>query len=408
METNLQNTKKSVFVTTNGCNRRLLDAARLIEYFRINEYIISDSAKNADYIFFFASSLNSVRVNESFKLIEDYSGLSGELIVLGCLPAALPTLFKKRFSGKALIIRDMNNVDSLFPDFKIKYADIPEENTPLSQNMLYKGIELKVFFHRLHLYLNSPLLIKEKIYSFLNKHKEESNNTCFLWVSRGCPNQCSFCSERNAVGDLKSRSLKDIIEEYAKLLNEGKREFELIGDDVGSYGVDKNTDLPNLLEELSVLDKDLNVKWIIKHLHPKFLIKYKNELIKYTINGKVTDIICSFQSGSNRVLHLMNRNHTIEEVIETITDFRKANPKLKFATNIIAGFPSETDEEFDKTLEVLDLLKFDRVHLIKYFDAESTDSHALEPKIDNKVINKRIRRAKKFLKKRKIFYQSRD
>jgi tRNA-2-methylthio-N6-dimethylallyladenosine synthase len=251
-------------------------------------------------------------------------------------------------------------------------------------------------------------MIKEKIYSLINREKEENYDTCFLWLSRGCPNQCAFCSERKAVGDLKSRTQESILIEYRQLLDEGKKEFELIGDDIGSYGTDINSNLPELLNELSKIDKGLQVRWIIKHLHPKFLIKYKNELIKYTVNGKVTEIICSFQSGSNRVLTLMNRNHSIEEVIDTITFFRNANPNLKFATNVIAGFPTETEDEFDKTLEVLKQLNFDRVHLIKYFDAEGTDSYDLKPKIDDEVINKRIKRAKKYFKKNNIFYQSRD
>lgn len=399
---------KSVFVTTNGCNRRLLDAARLVDYFVLNGYNIADSSSDADFIFLFASSLNNVRVKESLKLIEEYSKQKGELVVLGCLPAAAPTLFRKKFKGKALTIKDLNKIDSFFPEFTVNYYDVQEKNVPLSKSVLNKGIRFKMLMHRLFFYISSPLLIKEKLYSIINKDKEENYDTCFLWLSRGCPNQCAFCSERKAVGDLKSRSAESILIEYKQLIDEGKREFELIGDDIGSYGTDINSNLPDLLNELSKIDEGIEIRWIIKHLHPKFLIKYKNELIKYTLNGKVTEIICSFQSGSNRVLNMMNRNHSIEEVIETISFFRNANPKLKFATNVIAGFPTETEEEFDKTLEVLKLLNFDRVHLIKYFDAEGTDSYDLKPKIDDEVINNRIKRAKKYFKKNNIFYQSRD
>jgi tRNA A37 methylthiotransferase MiaB len=395
-------------VTTNGCNRRLLDASRLIDYFSINGYNIANSSSEADYIFLFASSLNNVRVKESIKLIENYSKQKGELIVLGCLPAAAPTLFRKKFSGKALTIKDLNQIGTFFPEFKVDYSDVPEKNIPLSKNVLNKGIRFKMLMHRIILYLSSPALIKEKIYSLINKEKEENYDTCFLWLSRGCPNQCAFCSERKAVGDLKSRTAASILIEYKQLLDEGKREFELIGDDIGSYGTDINSNLPELLNEMSEIDDGMEVRWIIKHLHPKFLIKYKDQLIKYTLNGKVKEIICSFQSGSNRVLTLMNRNHSIEEVIDTISFFRNANPELKFATNIIAGFPTETEEEFDMTLEVLKLLNFDRVHLIKYFDAEGTDSYELLPKIDDEVINNRIKRAKKYFKKNNIFYQSRD
>jgi tRNA A37 methylthiotransferase MiaB len=399
---------ESVFVTTNGCNRRLLDASRLIEYFRLNGFRIAENAREADHIFLFASSLNRIRVEESMQLIEDLSRQKGELIVLGCLPAAAPTLFRKKFHGKALTIRDLNDIDTFFADIQVPFREVPERNDPLAKHELYKGIKLKMFFHRLHLYMSSPKMVADRIYALINKEKEESNDTCFIWVSRGCPNQCAFCSERKAVGDLISRPAAEIVAEYSKLLNLGKREFEFIGDDVGSWGIDSNSTLPYLLEQLSLADEGIKVKWVIKHLHPKFLIKYRDDLIKYTLNGKVTEIICSFQTGSNRLLGLMNRNHTIEEVIQTISDFRAANPNLKFATNVIAGFPTETEEEFDQTLEVLKLLNFDRVHLIKYFDAEGTDSYTLEPKVSNEVIDARIKRAKKYFKQHRLFYQSRD
>ncbi len=399
---------KSVFITTNGCNRRLLDAARLIQYFRLNGWQIAESSDTADYIFLFASSLNRIRVDESIRLIEDFARQKGELIVLGCLPAAAPTLFRKRFGGKALTIKDLNLIDTYFPDFRVPYREVPECNEPLQKNLLYKGIRMKVFMHRILLYLQNPKMVFGRIYALWNREKEESNDTTFIWVSRGCPNECAFCSERRAVGNLISRSVDSILTEYRALLQQGKREFEFIGDDVGSWGIDQQQFLPSLLSALAEADQGLQVKWIIKHLHPKFLIRYRDELIRYTRNGRISEIICSFQSGSNRMLALMNRNHTIEEVIETISAFREASPRLKFATNVIAGFPTETEEEFDMTLEVLKLLRFDRVHLIKYFDAEGTDSYVLEPKVPDRVINARIRRAKKFFRKNKLFYQSRD
>jgi tRNA A37 methylthiotransferase MiaB len=104
----------------------------------------------------------------------------------------------------------------------------------------------------------------------------------------------------------------------------------------------------------------------------------------------------------------MNRHHTIEEVIQVLKEFRKAIPGIKLATNIIVGFPTETEEEFLLTLHVFDQVYFNRVHMIKYYDAEGSDSHNIFPKVSDQAIRERIKFAKKFLKERDIYFQTRD
>jgi tRNA A37 methylthiotransferase MiaB len=88
--------------------------------------------------------------------------------------------------------------------------------------------------------------------------------------------------------------------------------------------------------------------------------------------------------------------------------FRNEMPHIKLATNIIVGFPSETEEEFQMTLDVFNTIPFDRVHLLHYFEAEGSDSSKIQEKVDNKIIRKRINKAKKFFRKNGIYCQSRD
>ncbi|MBN1951923.1 MAG: radical SAM protein [Bacteroidales bacterium] len=401
-------TIRKVYIASNGCNRRLLDAERLERYFRANGWLITDSPKNADYKLFFASALNRVRIDESFDIISRLAGFPGETIVLGCLMEVAPYEFSQRWDGKAIAVKDMDAIDQVFSDFSVKYRDIPLSNTPMPSRNIYKTVSPSEFIkQRLSLAI-SPARLGDKVYSYFNREKKENYQSTFIWVSAGCPNKCSFCAERKVVGDLVSRPMNDIVNEYRKLLEAGKRSFEFIGDDVGSYGLDTGTHLPDLISRLSEADKGYQVNWVIKHLHPKFVIKYQKDLIQVAKDGKVKEIICCFQSGSNRLLELMNRQHTIEQVIDTLTDIRKVLPEIKLATNIIVGFPTETEEEFDQTLQVFDKVYFDRVHMIKYYDAEGSDSHTLEPKVSGEAIKARIARAKHFLKKRNIYFQTRD
>jgi len=319
-----------------------------------------------------------------------------------------PTEFREKWKGKFLAIKDMNEFDSFFGGFEHRYSDIPPGNRPANSGNIYKMVSPDVFIkQRLALAMN-PVKVGEKLYSFLHRQQKENYDTTFIWVSNGCPNKCSFCAERKVIGELQSRPLIDIVAEYGKKLEEGRRTFEFIGDDVGSYGLDINSSFPELIGELNRRDAAYKVHWVIKHLHPKFIIKYQDDIIDTARSGKVKEIICCFQTGSNRLLDLMNRQHTIEEVIITLKRFRQALPEIKLATNIIVGFPTETDEEFNQTLAVFDEVYFDRVHMIKYYDAEGSDSHEINPKISDESIARRIKHAKKFLKHRGIYFQTRD
>jgi threonylcarbamoyladenosine tRNA methylthiotransferase CDKAL1 len=399
---------KKVYITANGCNRRLLDAKRLTDYFKKNQYQIVKHPKDADYILFFATALNDVRIKESWEFVERLKKHAGELILLGCLQEAVPSEFKEKWKGRHLRIKDMNKIDEFFPEFKHHYKEIAFSNKTFPIHGIYKGVYPKICFRRIFDYIKKPYRILDKIQSIVHKEKQENFNTTFIWLSQGCPNKCSFCAERKTVGDLISRPIEEIAQEYSNLIKDGKTDFELIGDDVGSYGIDIGTDLPALIKRLNEVDKGENIRWVIKHLHPKFIIKYRKEILTLAQTGKTSEIICSFQSGSNRILELMNRNHTIEEIIDTLKMFRQEMPEIKLATNIIVGFPSETEEEFQKTLDVFNSIYFDRVHLLKYFEAEGSDSSLIPDKVDDTIINKRIKKAKKFFRTKKIYCQSRD
>lgn len=397
---------KYVFITSNGCNRRLLDAARLKQYFKQNNFNITNSPQNADFLFLFASALNQVRIDESLNLIKKLNNYNGEFFVLGCLPETSKEQMQTVFQGKSFPIKDMHLIDAYFPDNKISYKDIAEKNVPLLSKWLNKNNSF-CFSRLLHLIIH-PNKLFEKIYLYRFRKYKEDYSSSFIWVSRGCPNNCSFCAEKNVVGKVISRSIEEISNDYIRLIEDGERTFEFIGDDVGSYGLDINTSLPELLNAICKEDEGLNTHWMIKHLHPKFMILYKNELLPVIRSKRVTEIICSFQSGSNKILDLMNRNHTIEQVIETLSLFIKEKPNIKLATNIIIGFPGETEEDFLATLNVFKKIKFTRVHIIKYYDAENTESYRLENKVDEEIIKERIQKAKRFFRQNNIFYQSRD
>lgn len=120
--------RKKIFITTNGCPRRNLDSMRLSKYFKANHCTIVMSPEEANYILFVTCSFKQSKENESFKYIEKYLKYKGELIVLGCLPDIAPNKFKRKYKGKYLSTRTLEDIDKLFSSFKIKFKEIPDAN----------------------------------------------------------------------------------------------------------------------------------------------------------------------------------------------------------------------------------------------------------------------------------------
>ena len=168
---------KQVYIASNGCNRRLLDADRVRRYFLMNGWKITPSPKEADYNVFFASALNRIRIDESFDIITRLTRYSGETIVLGCLMEVAPTEFRERWKGKFLAIKDMQEFDSFFPDFQHKYGEVPPGNTPARSGNIYKAVSPDVFLRqRLSLALN-PVKLADKFYAHLHREQKENYDT---------------------------------------------------------------------------------------------------------------------------------------------------------------------------------------------------------------------------------------
>ena len=134
-------------------------------------------------------------------------------------------------------------------------------------------------------------------------------------------------------------------------------------------------------------------------MHPQWLLKYKHELLKIIKEDKITEINCDFQSGSRKILRLMNRYYNIDDIVNTLLSFKKANKKLSIYSQFIIGFPSENDRDFKDTLKFIKRAKLDRFKFHLYSDREGTLASKMECKIPEKVMKKRLKIAKKIFDK---------
>ena len=389
---------------------RALDSTRLHNYFIVNNQLIVNTPELADYNIIVTCGVIRKQVNSSFVIIEDHLKYKGELIVLGCVPAIAPEEFEQKFKIKYLSTKNLNDIDTFFPDFQIKFKEVPYAHEPYKNHIEYDVFKeqdrkdtvenfSKEFEFSKKFLAKCVSTVKSKISN--NLKKGEKADVRYISISSGCRNKCAYCGIRNAIGPLKSKPLEQCLSEYKNLIEQGYRNFRIIADDLGGYGLDINSSFAELLDKFSEIDKNLKTSWIFEDLNPKWLMLYKDTLYKYVKKKKLIEILCPLQSGNNRILKLMNREYDINKVIELLLHFKKANPFMTIISHAIVGFPTETEEEFKDTLKMLEVLNCAELTILGYHDAESILSHTIEPKIPDSIIQERLNRVRHLLDKLK-------
>ena len=219
-----------------------------------------------------------------------------------------------------------------------------------------------------------------KINKFLNKTR------AFVKIQDGCNNFCSYCIIPYMRGNIRSKDIDIAYEEIKSLVNNGYKEIVLTGIHTGSYGTGKDYDLVDLIKRISVLDnlKRIRISSIeITELNDKFI----NEL-------KINDKICNhlhipIQSGSDKILKLMNRKYNIEEFKNIVNKIRNVRPDINLTTDLIVGFPEETDEDFDETYNNLMDIEFSKIHTFPYSKRDNTPA-ALMKQVDDNIKKVRV------------------
>ena len=209
------------------------------------------------------------------------------------------------------------------------------------------------------------------------------------WVSvmYGCNNFCSYCIVPYVRGRERSRASADVIRECRELIDSGVREITLLGQNVNSYRSDMS--FAELLANIAQISGDFIIRFMTSH--PK---DTSDELIE--VMSKYKKIAPHFhlplQSGSNRILSLMNRTYTVEKYLDTVKKLRLAVPNVALSTDIIVGFPSEGDADFMATLSVLSAVKFDMVYSFIYSPRVGTRAAKMSERVDGAVAGERMER----------------
>ena len=192
-------------------------------------------------------------------------------------------------------------------------------------------------------------------------------------IASGCMSECTFCQTKLAKGELNSFRIGDIVRQVNKEIEDGCKEVWLSSTDNGCYGLEIDTDLPTLINSVSEIPKDFKIR--IGMMNPMYMPRICDGLLKSFENNKVFRFLhVPVQSGSDKVLNDMKRGHTAKTFRNTVKRFRSKFPNFTISTDVIVGFPSETEADFDQTIELLEETRPDIVNLSKYSQRPGTEA----------------------------------
>jgi threonylcarbamoyladenosine tRNA methylthiotransferase MtaB len=238
--------------------------------------------------------------------------------------------------------------------------------------------------------LLNKIFPEQELPEFSIKHFD-SHTRAFVKVQDGCNSFCTYCIIPYVRGRSRSRTVPEIMQEVETLVSNGFKEVVLTGINIGDFdgGVKKEETPVRLAELVRLVDKVPGLERLrLSSIDPD---EVDDDLADSILNGKTTcpSMHIVLQSGSNVILKRMNRKYTRQIFLDTVDRLRCAHPDFTFTTDVIVGFPGETDLDFEDTLEVMQYVEFAKVHMFPYSDRPRTRSMLMPNKISHEMIKKR-------------------
>ena len=363
---------KKAYIQTFGCQMNEHDSDRIAELLKRDGYFMSDNPFDSQVIILNTCSVRESPENKVYSQlgrIREYKENNKDVIigVGGCVAQQ---------EGDRILKRE-KAVDLVFGTDQL--MRVPE----LVENARQGRRESVTSWMKREGKKQNFIPVEE-----LNTGKVEGGKA-YLSITKGCDNFCSFCVVPFTRGRLVSRDLEHIVLEAEDLIRKGAKEIMLLGQNVNSYKF-KDYDFYYLLKTIAALNGLDRLRFISPH--PK---DWNDQLSELMADSKV---ICDqlhlpFQSGSTRIVDLMNRGHTTEEYCRKINYLKKLLPSVGLSTDIIVGFPTETEEDFQSTLDVLEELRFTQIYAFKYSSRPKTRAEKMEDDVPKSVKEERLARA---------------
>jgi threonylcarbamoyladenosine tRNA methylthiotransferase MtaB len=384
-----------IYITTDGCEVGKLYSSFIQQRFlKTNRQIVTTSdPKEADLILFYACGLTAVKEEQSLRTIDVIKSMmkpSARLLVWGCLPKQNPESLRKEYSGPILGPTDLNFFENFLKQIANEpecsnITQIPDSNLPWKGELLQPiSLMEQKMIYRLFNYFDGYL---SRLFFKAN------SNIFYLRVAEGCTSNCTYCSERLVWGTVKSKPLEKVISEFEGGLEKGYTNFFLCAEDFGAYGVDIGLKATDLLEGLVEAGNDKNYKITINELSPPYLKNMLPDFEKIFATGKIDTLGVQVESGSDRILKLMGRQYKAEEWRNLMLRINRDFPSINLSTHFMVGFPTETEEDFNSTMKLLDFpLLLKEILIFKFSFRPNIPAAKLPGQIPQNVIEFRARR----------------
>jgi MiaB-like tRNA modifying enzyme len=327
-----------IWVESYGCSASFADAEMISGLIVNGGHTLAENSRDADLNLIVTCSVKDATANKMVNRIKRLK--SKPLVVAGCLAKAEPKSVQK-FSPNASLMgpNSIGKTLQIIDTALLGKKRIELEDSDVTKTGLPK------------VRLNPVVGIVE--------------------IASGCMSECTFCQTKLARGDLQSYRLGDIVRQVTHEVQDGCKEVWLTSTDNGCYGLDIGTTLPELVNRVSEIPHEFMIR--VGMMNPMYMPKIKMDLVKSFESNKVFKFLhIPVQSGSNQILHEMKRGHTAETFRDVVRKFRDRFEKFTISTDIIVGFPGETQEDFDHTIQLVKETRPDVVNLSRYSQRPGT------------------------------------
>jgi len=336
----IQNTLK-IYIETYGCTMNQADSDILRGIISKKHRITG--LNEADVVVLNTCGVVEFTERKILKRAEELKKTGKKVILSGCLPKIAPKKVKKVVD--VAIGTNVGEID--------------------------KAIDFAVLNQKFFSVKRSDI---DKSGLYFTKVRKRETAIAIVSISEGCLGKCTFCATKFARGRLKSFEIDNIIREIKCVVDGGFKEIQLTSQDTGVYGMDKNYGLPDLLRAISSIEGDFRVR--VGMMNPANALTMLNELIDAFKSNKIYKFLhIPVQSGDNQIIKDMGRDYSVEDFKHIIKAFRNSFDDVMISTDIIVGFPSETQESFEKSYELLKKVKPDLVNITRFSPRRGTPSY---------------------------------
>ena len=406
---------KRAYIINTVCIRRTLDSTRIYNYLMENGWTFTNSISAADLIVI--SSCGAIKKNEELSLtaissITERKSDSAKVIITGCLPIINPDKLREFGDVEFVPTRELDRFDEVLRSTTIM-KDIPDANLiaeefvdymltyRLFRNQYSRSFKIYTRLSTNKTFLKICVRGSDSVNLVLSKlglaSRQKIEPYYNIRIASGCAFACSFCAIKLASGRINSKPIDEILEEFKSGLRAGHKVFQFVCEDTGSYGLDIGTTFPELLKRVLEIKGEYQI--IIIDFGGYWFVKYYDKLLPLFVNhpDKIREIYVSVQSGSNKILKAMKRPDKSEEVVARLKDIKENVPQLNLRTTVMVGFPGETEDDLQKTIQALKEINVSEVQINKYEDRPGTVSSQMQDKVSQDVIDRRYEEIKRSL-----------